>query len=81
MTPSDYAISGDFGDQLALDNLAPTAGDMYRNVHTLEITTVLSVVQRTYCWVKFRKSDRESELPLGSFLEHYQPYTLPVPGR
>jgi hypothetical protein len=80
MTPSDYAISGDYGDQLALDPGMPTAGDTYRNIHTLEISTVLQITQRSYCWVKFRKGGRESELPLNHFLEHYQPYTLPVPG-
>lgn len=68
---SDYALSGDHGDQLALDGMQPVAGDRYRNRHTGLCATVVRVQRRRRLWVVIRESDREHEVGPNTLAEHY----------
>jgi len=62
---SDYELSGEFGDQLGLGGMIPTAGERYRNVHTGSIVTVVSVQQRRHAWLVIRGVGGERAISLG----------------
>lgn len=63
-------------DQLQLHALGPTPGERWRNKNTRGIVTVLSVDQRSYCWVTMRVAGTVQTLTLARFeraFESYQP--------
>jgi hypothetical protein len=43
---SDYALSGEFGDQLSLDPAVPVAGDVYKARDHNHRAVVIAVTQR-----------------------------------
>lgn len=61
-----------YGQQLALPGTTPAPGSLWRNRHTFAIVTVLSVEQRRYAWIHFRRDGRQSTHTLTTFLEHHQ---------
>lgn len=70
--PVEEEVLTPFGQRLALPGTAPAPGSLWRNRHTFSIATVLTVEQRSYAWVHFRRDGHQSTSTLASFLEHYQ---------
>ena len=70
---NDQAHGGEHGDQLAIGDLLPTAGDRYVNVHAGNICTVLTVERRRRTWVMVRQLGREVEYRLPDFCSHHRP--------
>jgi hypothetical protein len=68
---TDYAISGDYGDQLSLNPNVPRAGDRYQCIATRHLVTVLRVQQRRRVWVQIRSGGREREIKLEDLAEWY----------
>lgn len=54
------------------DHLSP--GAQWRNVHTGEILTVLSVKQRKQLWVRLRRNGRTTELALRQLERFHERY-------
>lgn len=76
---TDHELSGAHGDQLAIGQLLPIAGDRYQNCHTDSIGTVESVETRRRTWVKLRRDGRTTTIPLSELEQHWQPYRPPAP--
>jgi hypothetical protein len=70
---SDYALSGEFGDQLSLDPAVPVAGDVYRARDYNHRAVVVAVTQRRRVWVTYRAAGEERELQMGDFLGMFVP--------
>lgn len=73
---SDYALSGDYGDQLSLDGYGAVAGHQYRRKGGGSIVTVYSVQAGRKPRVRFRAADVERELPAEQFERDYEPFRL-----
>lgn len=73
---SDYALSGDFGDQLSLDTLGPVAGETYRRKGGGAICTVVRVYSRRKAFIVIRVSGEERELDATTFSWNYERYRL-----
>lgn len=72
MTPTDHQLSGSYGDQLSLLGEIPVAGETYRNRHTADIVTVVSIDQRRHAWVVYRTWGHERRTDLGLFMANWQ---------
>jgi hypothetical protein len=69
---SDYALSGDFGDQLSMDEGVPQGGETYRHSGVGSIACVLGVSVDRRALVRLRVDGEEREVPLDRFLEQYR---------
>jgi hypothetical protein len=69
---SDYAISGDYGDQLFLPGLGPISGDRYVNKGTGVIVTVLRLHKGRRTWVTLRYNGRERVITIEEFEAFYR---------
>lgn len=74
---SDYALSGDFGDQLQIPGLGPDPGTRWRNIHTGDICVVVHLSRRRKTWVTVRVRGREREMEFVEFARHYRRYRPP----
>lgn len=71
--PAEEEALTPYGQQPVIGGMMPAPGSLWRNRHTFSIVTVLSVEQRRYAWVHFRRDGRQSTDTLTGFLEHHQP--------
>lgn len=70
---SDYALSGDYGDQMSLMSDVPEAGECYRNPNSGYIVTVTEVRQSRGVIVCYRNNGSISSTPLATFLANWKP--------
>lgn len=68
---SDYALSGDHGDQLSMDQDVPVAGETYLNRGTRTIGTVTRVREDRRVWVTVRRHDSETDMTLENFRAYW----------
>lgn len=69
---SDYDLSGDFGDQLSLDERVPLGGQLFRHSGNGSIACVLGVTPGRHRLVGLRVNGEERQVPLGAFWEQYR---------
>ena len=75
---SDYAYSGDFGDQLQLDGLGHVAGTQWRRKGGGAVTTLLAVNRRRREFLIIRASGEEREISAEQFDRDYEPFRHPT---
>jgi len=68
---TDHELSGDHGDQLALDGFLPAAGETYLDNRSSIIATVVSVVTDRRTWVTIRRMGSDTTIPLEWFQRDY----------
>jgi hypothetical protein len=73
---SDYALSGDFGDQLELVGHGVVAGHQYRRIGGGSIATVYAVSAGKRPVVFFRSGDVEHEMKADQFTRVYERFRL-----
>ena len=61
------------GTQLSLPGLGPDPGELFRNVHTGEIGTVITAATRRKSWVTIRRGGRLTDVPLHWLEKHWAP--------
>lgn len=61
----------DTAEQQVLGDLAPRAGERWRNRGSGAIVTVLEVEQRAKAWVRIRVGGRESTIQVSSLLRSF----------
>ncbi len=61
-------------EQLVLAGMGYISGDVYRNLHTNDLATVLAVRQRRQAWLLIRVGGREREVKPAEFAQHYVPF-------
>lgn len=77
---SDYAISGDHGDQLMIDGLGPALGSTWRSKQTGEIVTVTNIRRGKRAFITIRRSGQLTDMPVEWLFESYDPCRLsPAP--
>jgi hypothetical protein len=77
----DYDIDEREPEQLAITELTPQPGTLWRNIHDGRIAVIVHLDQRRRTWVKVRRDGRLTDMPLSALLEHYRPHEHPVPTR
>jgi hypothetical protein len=71
---SDYAISGDFGQQLPLGDDGPLTGERYEHVASGQIVTCLSVQIGRRRSVTLRVNGEERTVTEAEFDTYYRPF-------
>lgn len=69
---TDYELSGDHGDQLALGIDLPTAGETYLDNRSGIIATVTRVQTDRRSWITLRHMGSETTIPLDWFKRDYK---------
>lgn len=71
---SDYALSGDYGDQLQLEGFGHVAGTRFRHNDRGTIVTIVGVERRRRrCVIHYRSGGDEREISLRDFDHLYSP--------
>jgi hypothetical protein len=69
---TDNALSGDFGDQLSLDQQVPLAGQLYKRGETGAIACVVMAGAGANPWISIRVSGENRGMRLTEFRRWYR---------